>query len=54
MTIIKRILGLEAKKRSLEVQKENLKVQGKDTKDVGFNLAITNILLHSAKTNKKR
>lgn len=53
MSIIKRILGLEAKKTSLEVQKENLKQLGQETDDVSLNISLSSILIYSAKTKKR-
>jgi hypothetical protein len=49
--VIGRILGLTAKSNDLKNQKANLDLTGKDTTDVKFQISLTKILLHSAKTN---
>ena len=53
MGIITRILGLTSKKNELETQKRNLEIQDKDTKEIKLDISVTNILLYSAKTQKK-
>lgn len=48
-----RLFALNSKKEDLEQQLEQLSVnKEKDNSNVGFELAKTNILLHSLKTKK--
>jgi hypothetical protein len=49
--VIGRILGLTAKSNDLQNQKANLDLTGSNTDNVKFQISLTKILLHSAKTN---
>lgn len=51
MNIIAKILELTAKSNDLQQQKLKLDLTGSNTDNVKFQISLTKILLHSAKTN---